>query len=573
MTLALTFGVQVASTGAATYTWNTVPAGTSGSGTMAANATSVTITGLPAGAMIDVKINPTNFQRININNGADRARLVDVSQWGTTAWTSMATAFYGCNNLNITATDVPTLTGVTNMTQMFQNCSVLNGPSNIGTWNTAAVTNMSSMFYFATTFNQNIGAWNTAAVTTMWAMFRNAPAFNQNISTWNTVKVTDMSLMFSDATAFNQNIGGWNTAAVTNMLAMFQNASAFNQNISTWITTAVTNMSYMFFNGRDFNQNISTWNTANVTNMSYMFYNARDFNQNISTWNTVKVTDMSSMFASTTSFNQNISVWNTAAVTNMSSMFNDAKAFNQNISTLNTAAVTDMSYMFSYAPIFNQNIGAWNIAAVTNMSNMFRVATSFNQSLAAWGTKFNATVDLTNCLDFCGMNVSNYDATLTGFAATTRTGRSLGAYNLQYCNTSARTILTNPVASGGKGWTITGDVQNCTTGNFVTLWDLSKPGNSTTALTFGVVVASTGAATYTWSSVPAGTSGSGTMAANATSVTITGLPAGAMIEVKINPTNFQRININNGAESTLSRCFAMGNNDLDFYGECFYKLQ
>jgi hypothetical protein len=52
-------------------------------------------------------------------------------------------------------------------------------------------------------------------------------------------------------------------------------------------------------------------------------------------------------------------------------------------------------------------------------------ATAFNQSLAAWGTKFNATVNLANCLDNCGMNVSNYKATLAGFAATTRTGGSL----------------------------------------------------------------------------------------------------------------------------------------------------
>jgi hypothetical protein len=119
---------------------------------------------------------------------------------------------------------------------------------------------------------------------------------------------------------------------------------------------------------------------------------------------------------------------------------------------------------------------------------------------------------------------------------------------LKYCNASSRTVLTNTVASGGKGWTITDDVQDCATANFVTKWDLSKTGASTTALTFGVAVASTGAATYTWNTVPAGTSGSGTIAASATSVTISGLPANAIIEVKINPINFQRININNGTD-------------------------
>ena len=57
---------------------------------------------------------------------------------------------------------------------------------------------------------------------------------------------------------------------------------------------------------------------------------------------------------------------------------------------------------------------------------------------------------------------------------------------------------------------------------FITKWDLSKTGTSTTALTFGVQVAAAGAATYTWNTVPAGTSGSGTIAASAISVTISG---------------------------------------------------
>jgi surface protein len=458
-TTALTFGVQVAAAGAATYTWNTVPAGTSGSGTIAANATSVTISGLPASATIEVKINPTNFQRININNGTDKARLVDVSQWGTTAWTSMANAFYGCNNLNITASDVPTLTTVTDMSSMFSGCAVLNSPSNMGTWNTATVTNMSLMFFNAIAFNQNIGTWNTAAVTNMSIMFAGATAFNQNIGTWNTAAVTNMSGMFFGAAAFNQNIGAWNTINVTNMFYMFSDASAFNQNIGMWNTIKVTNMSYMFSGATVFNQNIDMWNTAAVTDMSYMFRNA-------------------------TAFNQNIGMWNTAAVTDMSNMFRNATAFNQNIGTWNTAAVTDMSNMFFGVTAFNQNIGAWNVAAVTDMSYVLFSATAFNQSLAAWGTKFNAAVDLTACLDDCGMSIANYDATLTGFAATTRTGRSLGATGLKYCNTSARTILTNTVASGGKGWTISGDAP------------VALP--STPTFTAGAVTLCTGAtSTYT----------------------------------------------------------------------------
>ena len=404
--------IGTATSGTVTYYWQQIGgAALTGSGSF--SGTTLTITGLPAGATIRLGIYPTNFQRININNGTDRSRLLDVEQWGATTWTSMATAFFGCNNLNITATDIPVLTSCTSMQSMFQGCSNLNGPSNINSWNTAAVVNMSGMFRLATAFNQNIGSWNTAAVTNMGSMFLDATIFNQNIGSWNTGVVTNMSFMFQQATAFNQNIGSWNTAAVTNMGAMFMGAT-------------------------NFNQNIGSWNTAAVTNMNAMFQNANSFNQNIGSWNTAAVTNMGGLFASAISFNQNIGSWNTGAVTSMQQMFNGATAFNNGGSS---------------------TINNWNTAAVTNMFRMFDLATSFNQNIGNWN--LNATVNLGSMLNSSGMDCANYAATLVGWNANpiTPNGRTLGATGRTYGPqaTAARANLVLATGSGGKGWTITGD--------------------------------------------------------------------------------------------------------------------
>ncbi|MDZ7900829.1 MAG: choice-of-anchor D domain-containing protein [Arcicella sp.] len=117
----LNFGVITA--GTVSYTWQQVGgAGATGSGTftggeVGAGATA-TITGLPSGAIIDLSIQPTNFLAIVIGDFTDKSRLIDVKEWGSVTWISMQIAFRGCNNLNITAPDIPNLTGLTDMSFM-----------------------------------------------------------------------------------------------------------------------------------------------------------------------------------------------------------------------------------------------------------------------------------------------------------------------------------------------------------------------------------------------------------------------------------------------------------------------
>lgn len=260
-------GFGVGTTDTVNYTWETIPAGTTGSGTF--SGTTATISGLPTSAKIRLKIDTAHFNRINITNNADRKRLVDIEQWGGVVWTSMETAFYGCDSLNISATDVPNLSFVTNMESMFRECSKLNSPANIDTWNTSNVTNMKNLFLKAYKFKQPIGNWNTNNVTNMSGMFSFALAFNQPIGNWNTSNVTDMSDMFRGDWIFNQPIGNWNTSNVTNMSGMFGGGlySSFNQPIGNWNTSNVTNMSEMFYRAL-FNQPIGNWNTSNVTDMN-----------------------------------------------------------------------------------------------------------------------------------------------------------------------------------------------------------------------------------------------------------------------------------------------------------------
>ena len=419
------------------------------------------------------------FPRIYFNAIGDR-KLLDIVQWGDNAWTSMSRAFSNCQSLNISATDVPNLNGVTDMSYMFYGCTNLNGPANIGSWDLSHVTNIEGMFIDCSAFNQPIGAWNTVNVTRMGGLFARAYDFNQPIGNWDTHAVTDMSGMFGDATSFDQPIGNWDTHAVTNMSGMFDGATSFNQPIGDWNTEAVTTMFSMFAYATSFNQPIGTWNTGAVTIMAYMFQQATSFNQPIGGWNTSAVTNMSFMFNEADAFDQPIGSWNTAKVTNMDSMFSRANLFNQPIGGWNTAAVTNMNGMFFNAPMFNQSLNSWNMSAVTSMFAIFRGATAFNQPLNNWNTSnvtsmtsmflgataFNQslatwslrnTVEITNMLNNSGIDCDNYSATLIGWAANPNiaSGRTLGAVGLQYGPTAvaARTYLDID-----KNWTINGDI-------------------------------------------------------------------------------------------------------------------
>ena len=75
------------------------------------------------------------FPRIYLNNGSESPKITSIDQWGTGTWTSMENAFYGAENLVMTATDSPDLSLVTSMEEMFRNARIFNG--DISGWDTS----------------------------------------------------------------------------------------------------------------------------------------------------------------------------------------------------------------------------------------------------------------------------------------------------------------------------------------------------------------------------------------------------------------------------------------------------
>jgi surface protein len=320
----------------------------------------------------------TQFGAWNAYDNAEK--LISCTHFGDLGLASLHGAFRGAVNLSEVPDVIPSM--VTDLSGMFWGATSFN--QDIGSWDVSSVMSMASMFWNATSFNQDLSNWDVSNVLNMNSMFQSATYFNQDLSTWDVGNVTNMSWMFSGATSFNQDLSNWDVSNVSNMSSMFWNATSFNQDLSAWNVSNVTNMSGMFQNATSFNKDLTAWDVSSVTNMSTMFFNATSFDQDLSAWNVSSVRDMYWMFFYATSFNQDIGSWDVSSVTNMSLMFRSATYFNQDLSNWDVSNVTNMSGMFQNATSFNKDLSAWDVSSVTNMGNLFNGAMLFNQELKKW---------------------------------------------------------------------------------------------------------------------------------------------------------------------------------------------
>lgn len=143
----------------------------------------------------------------------DKAKLLDVSNWGSLKLIDPPSAglFYGANNFNATATDRPDTSSLTSLQSAFMGARSFNGA--IGNWDVSHVTHMGSTFEGATVFNQDISTWDVSSVEIFRATFYEARAFNRDISGWNVSKAWHFGIMFQGASSFDQNLGSWDIAA------------------------------------------------------------------------------------------------------------------------------------------------------------------------------------------------------------------------------------------------------------------------------------------------------------------------------------------------------------------------
>jgi surface protein len=107
------------------------------------------------------------------------------------------------------------------------------------------------------------------------------------IGTWDVSKITDMSWLFYEASSFNADISKWDVSHVTDMRYMFAGAESFNADISNWDVSHVATTASMFYGAITFNTDISKWDMSRVMDISCMFCGAKSFGANFSKWDAI----------------------------------------------------------------------------------------------------------------------------------------------------------------------------------------------------------------------------------------------------------------------------------------------
>ena len=422
-----------------------------------------------------------SYSTIRFANTGDKDKIVSLDQWGTQPWTSMLSAFYGCSNLEIRASDTPDFSAVTDMrymffgatsadpdtsfwdtssvtrmTSMFRDATSANPDTS--NWNTSAVTDMSYMFYRATSANPDTSGWDTSSVRNMYSMFEGATSANPDTSGWVTSSVTKMDAMFSGATLANPDTRGWDTSAVTSMRLMFYKAVSADPDTSGWDTSSVTNMDSMFREATLANPDTSNWDTSAVTSMAYMFYAADSASPNTSSWITTGVTSMSSMFASAASANPNTSGWDTSSVRRMDYMFFLATLANPDTSGWDTSSVTNMASMFQQATSASPDTSNWNTSAVTDMSYMFFMATAADPDTSGW--QVSSLRNASSMFSQAKLSRPNYEALLINWnAQALQPGVRFSGGTSNYCSNAAANARANMI--NADGWIISDGGQEC----------------------------------------------------------------------------------------------------------------
>jgi hypothetical protein len=203
------------------------------------------------------------FPRFSVNNGAFKAFISDIRQFGSNHFTVLN--FYGCALLvNVTASDTPTLASATSLdTFLFGTINLINF-NNLEKWDVSMLTSLVKSFR-SSSLVADLNSWQVAQVTALSECFRDFSG-EIMINDWQVQNVTNMSSVFMNMDK-SIDISAWQVNSVTTLFQFMRDSLLMNNDLNHWDVSNCTIFTDAFRNADGQKQNYAGWDIQSATNM------------------------------------------------------------------------------------------------------------------------------------------------------------------------------------------------------------------------------------------------------------------------------------------------------------------
>ena len=243
-----------------------------------------------------ITISGDTLQGWAFENSGDKLKITDVSNWGTIFEFDRTRMFQGCANMDVSATDVPTIS-TTAMTSNFYQTGITT--PDWSAWDMTGVTDFQLCFQLSSSFNGNVANWVTLSTTNIANMMKSCSSFNQDLSSWVTDNVTNAESALSRCDAFDGDVSNWVLNGT--WFRPFDHCDVFSGiGVETWDVSGLTSGQNLFVNCVAFNGDTSSWNTGSLINASLMFYNNDAYDQDMSGWDVNQISALGSFMQNAT---------------------------------------------------------------------------------------------------------------------------------------------------------------------------------------------------------------------------------------------------------------------------------
>ena len=171
-----------------------------------------------------------------------------------------------------------TVGGLTDMSNMFSDCSSLTSIEGLQYIDTSKVTTMYNTFYGCNKLTTlDLSGWNIDNVTTIETMFAYCSSLVTviGLNELNVSGIDNMGGLFTDCSNLTEiNISSWDVSKVTNFGAVFRRCPKLtNIDVSKWNTSSGVIMSGIFTNCSGLLElDLSSWDMSHASSVSQMFY-------------------------------------------------------------------------------------------------------------------------------------------------------------------------------------------------------------------------------------------------------------------------------------------------------------